>query len=571
MMQRFFTSLYNQRHVYPDITLIAGSCVIPAHRVILSSSSCYFEILFGCHWRVSDASQVMINESICNGRIMKMLVEFAYSQELEITPVDVCDIMVGADFYGFLTAVSKCIDYIEQRLAKDNCLAIWRFAIRYNFQKLEHVAFDFILKKFREFAHTSDFLKLNEAEFNQIIISEWLNADDLEIKEATDAWYKHRNTKLAQTVEDATDVCEVSDSTTKMDTIAHLNNFTRLRQRLHRTLSCSGSVSSQIVPTQRYPREVLFAIGGWHEGAPTNHIEVYDIRLRKWSVITHFPEFIAEAPRAYHAVVYHDGWLYSIGGFDGSVYYDKVRKFNFESRTWVDCSRMYQKRCYVSASYLDGKIYACGGLDGHVRLNTAEEYDIKTNSWNHLPPMMSARSDASSATYADKIYICGGFSGQACMNSVETYKPGNTYWVQVPHMRTPRSGVVSVIHRDKLWAIGGFDGTNRLKTTEYFDGKTWKPGPSMNKERSNFAGSSIGDKIIICGGYNERGTLRSVESLKTTPDHIPTTWQKEEKMNISRSALSSIVLHDLPRDRICQLLPRRHPFKSKSDRGIKRV
>ena len=74
------------------------------------------------------------------------------------------------------------------------------------------------------------------------------------------------------------------------------------------------------------------------------------------------------------------------------------------------------------------------------------------------------------------------------MKSVETYKPGDLYWAQINPMNTPRSGVVAVIHMDKLWAIGGFDGTDRLKSTEFFDGNQWKNGPSLNKERSNFAG-----------------------------------------------------------------------------------
>ena len=51
--------------------------------------------------------------------------------------------------------------------------------------------------------------------------------------------------------------------------------------------------------------------------------------MRKWSVITHFPEFIDESPRAYHAVVYVDGWLFMIGGFDGQLYYDKVKNTEY--------------------------------------------------------------------------------------------------------------------------------------------------------------------------------------------------------------------------------------------------
>ena len=74
------------------------------------------------------------------------------------------------------------------------------------------------------------------------------------------------------------------------------------------------------------------------------------------------------------------------------------------------------------------------------------------------------------------------------MNSVETFTPGHSSWCQISKMISPRSGVVALVHQGLLWAIGGFDGTNRLKSTEYYDGKRWQVGPSMNKERSNFAG-----------------------------------------------------------------------------------
>ena len=121
-----------------------------------------------------------------------MLVEFAYSQELEIEVDDVCDLIVAADYYGFLTVITECTQFLEQKIIHDNCLAIWKFGIQYNFQILEQIAFDYILKYFQEICHSNEFLNLNDAEFNQIIISEWLNAEDLEIQEVTDAWYKHR-------------------------------------------------------------------------------------------------------------------------------------------------------------------------------------------------------------------------------------------------------------------------------------------------------------------------------------------------------------------------------------------
>ena len=41
----------------------------------------------------------------------------------------------------------------------------------------------------------SAFIVLPEPMFNRLIMSEWLNADEREINEATEIWQKHRNIK----------------------------------------------------------------------------------------------------------------------------------------------------------------------------------------------------------------------------------------------------------------------------------------------------------------------------------------------------------------------------------------
>ena len=85
--------------------------------------------------------------------------------------------------------------------------------------------------------------------------------------------------------------------------------------------------------------------------------------------------------------------------------------------------------------------------------------------------------------------MCGGFSGQSCLCSVETYTPGDEVRVEMISMTSPRSGVVTLVHNGLLWSLGGFNGEDRLKTTEYYDGNLWQKGPSMSRERSNFAGN----------------------------------------------------------------------------------
>ena len=146
--------------------------------------------------------------------------------------------------------------------------------------------------------------------------------------------------------------------------------------------------------------------------------------------------------------------------------------------------------------------------------------------------------------------MCGGFSGQTCLGSVETYTPGDSNWTEIISMISPRSGVVTVVHNGLLWSLGGFNGENRLRSTEYYDGKLWQRGPNMTRERSNFAGkwsygvikghllnilgSILNGKIIVCGGYNERGTMKYVESMSFNEDGTCLGWTEEESMNISR-------------------------------------
>lgn len=137
------------------------------------------------------------------------------------------------------------------------------------------------------------------------------------------------------------------------------------------------------------------------------------------------------------------------------------------------------------------------------------------------------------------------------MSSVETYKPGDNNWTQIQPMQTRRSGVVAMVYKSRLWVLGGFDGQSRLKSTEFFSGRAWNEGPKMNTRRSNFTGASINGRIMVCGGYNERnGTLCCVESIKINFNGDTNGWKRDQDMNITRSALSSVVLNDLLKERV---------------------
>lgn len=149
----------------------------------------------------------------------------------------------------------------------------------------------------------------------------------------------------------------------------------------------------------RLPYAILFAIGGWSGGSPTNAMETYDVRADKWVNVTSEQE----SPLAYHGTAYLKGFIYVVGGFDSVDYFNTVRRFDPLRKTWHQVAPMHWRRCYVSVTILDGFIYAMGGFDGYMRLNTAERYKPETNQWTLITSMHEQRSDASATTLHEKV------------------------------------------------------------------------------------------------------------------------------------------------------------------------
>lgn len=127
------------------------------------------------------------------------------------------------------------------------------------------------------------------------------------------------------------------------------------------TLSTTSTeITTPPVALPRLPHEVIFAVGGWSEGAPQTCIETYDTRADRWiRVATHFED--PSGPRSYHGTVVLATKLFLIGGFNGTDYFNTCTRFDAVKKTWKEVAPMHCRRCYVSVTVLNGIIYALGG------------------------------------------------------------------------------------------------------------------------------------------------------------------------------------------------------------------
>ncbi|KAB0392421.1 hypothetical protein E2I00_017679 [Balaenoptera physalus] len=172
---------------------------------------------------------------------------------------------------------------------------------------------------------------------------------------------------------------------------------------------------------------------------------------------------------------------------------------------------MSTRRLGVAVAVLGGFLYAVGGSDGTSPLNTVERYNPQENRWHTIAPMGTRRKHLGCAVYQDMIYAVGGRDDTTELSSAERYNPRTNQWSPVVAMTSRRSGVSArllktlkskstkrglcrrslickvglAVVNGQLMAVGGFDGTTYLKTIEVFDpdANTWRLYGGMNYRR----------------------------------------------------------------------------------------
>ncbi|KAJ8940240.1 hypothetical protein NQ318_016696 [Aromia moschata] len=598
-----------------DATLVLDDgAEIPVHRAILCACSSYFRALFTTTLHNKEKNRVHL-PGVSSDMLQKLLV-YIYLRKLDINEDNVYNLLITADYLSILGVLQLCCEYLEKTLNPKTCIGVLVFARSHFCQELAGNTWKYIMRNFTEIASINDeILSLSLLDVQEII-----NADDLNVKSEEIVWetilrwidYDTESRKkhivslmkcirlglldtqfFLERVKEHPYVSSCEESRPMIiETLKFLYDLEMITHR-------DGEVVTPEIARPRVPHEILFAIGGWSGGSPTNFIETYDTRADRWVKVE---EVDPTGPRAYHGTAVVGFKIYVIGGFDGMDYFNSCRCFDAVEKTWKEIAPMHARRCYVSTAVMDDVIYAMGGYDGHHRQNTAEKYDYKTNQWSLIAPMNMQRSDASACnlnethpdlpplnqgtiskieaqyremghvrkvpskrqavvdddtklnlllaleenpiTPARKIYITGGFNGQECMHSAELYDPEINQWSLISPMRSRRSGVSCIAYHGQVYVIGGFNGISRMCSGEKFNpaSNTWAPIPDMYNPRSNFAIEVIDDMIFAIGGFNGVTTIYHVECY----DEKTNEWYEATDMNIYRSALSACVIDGLP-------------------------
>lgn len=162
----------------------------PCHKLVLAASSPYFKAMF-----LSDLEESKIREVVLKDvdpDIMKMILRYLYTCDINLTEQNVQDIFMAANVYQIPSIFSVCVSYLEHKMVLSNCLAIFRLGLLLECPRLAAKARDYICDRFELIIRDKDFHQLGSGELAAIITCDTLCVEKEEmVFEALMEWVEY--------------------------------------------------------------------------------------------------------------------------------------------------------------------------------------------------------------------------------------------------------------------------------------------------------------------------------------------------------------------------------------------
>ncbi|KAK9739185.1 Kelch motif [Popillia japonica] len=305
------------------------------HRAILSAVSPYFKALFTNSIN-RNQPEATIAKLKAPGHIIQKLMDFAYTGCCGIASDNVEVLLRYADQFEVLGVIQLCCQFVLEHLKPHNCIGILHFARHYFCKDLEERGRLYVRHNFMQLVKESkEFTSLDVEDLMEILSDDELNVKNEEVVfDSVVKWIDEdppaRKTYLLDLLK-----C-IRLGTLSSDFIKIIQKWDLIQEHqacldyLEEVLDMIENSNPEVDVVNvlfmrpRIPFDVIFAVGGWSAGSPTNFIETYDTRADRWLLSTDTDS----VPRAYHGLCTLRGLIYMIGGFDGNEHFNTVRCFD---------------------------------------------------------------------------------------------------------------------------------------------------------------------------------------------------------------------------------------------------
>ena len=138
---------YLDSGTYCDLTLIVGSEHFPCHRIILASSSPYFQALLTHTFMENGLSSIELHG--VESQTFGILLRYIYSGKIELDDNNVQDLLIASDMFQLNEVVRFCCHYLSISLNEQNVIDVWKLANELECLSLKADAEQYLITHFR--------------------------------------------------------------------------------------------------------------------------------------------------------------------------------------------------------------------------------------------------------------------------------------------------------------------------------------------------------------------------------------------------------------------------------------
>ncbi|CAG0896818.1 unnamed protein product [Cyprideis torosa] len=344
-------------------------------------------------------------------QVVRDLTEFAYSSEIQINKSNVQNLLSAANQLEVTEVRQACCRFMENHLDPSNSVGVHLFAEAYACPELQEKSKRYILRHFCEVVRNGEeFVSLPMEKLVELICSDDLEVDREEtVMEAVQSWLKHDEEKRGENFEkvleqvrlpllspyyliDSVESMPVVQTNPKCRTLIEEAKVYHLLPERRRELQSARTKRRNNAGTI----EVIVAVGGEDDKVVLRSVDCFDPTevhspSHGWRTLSCLPYALSK----HGLVVSGKNMLFLAGGeypdgtaSSGFYRYDPVLD------TWVELHSMTVPRSELGLAIVDGFVYAVGGWDGSHRLDSVERYDPTTNTWSFVTPLKMGMTSA---------------------------------------------------------------------------------------------------------------------------------------------------------------------------------
>ncbi|XP_004536140.1 kelch-like protein 28 [Ceratitis capitata] len=477
--------------------------LIPAHRLILSAASIYFENLFSSN----QVGTPLIEISDIDSDTFERLITFCYTGKTMITHDNAAKMLKAANILQLDDAAVDCVNFIFENITELSLGRVYVLERETQCERLRQKIREYEIQHFMEVKGSAEFLNFDYEKLKEIVESEDLNVtSEKDVFFAIKIWYEHDTVGRERHLPDLIGCLRLS----QFDTNFILTNIQPLAGCESLALKTIVWVSQPLARTMvtlkfTEPRESLrtnleemtcLAVE-ISSGHTTSCLLRYNKTEDKW---IKYADLDTQGVYRFSVILNDDNLIFTGGQRNEET--NEVRSWNLRTKTWKQLPAMTHSRMNHSAALLDGKMYAIGGFNGRTSLASVEVFS-STGGWREVRNMNTPRLNAAVVTLNGNIFIMGGWNEVQSINSVERYDPTTDNWTYCANMNGSCIFPGAAVHKGFIYVVG-------VKGAERYDPQrdVWTK-ISLPTNSENPGCISLNNQLWAIGGWGYQQTDRS--------------------------------------------------------------